>query len=96
MVRAMSGDSRRIEDLANLGPFITRRLAEIGVTKERELRELGAAAVYVRLKFHFGREITLNALWALDAALSGIDWRSLSEARKAELRIEIEKSQSCR
>lgn len=81
--------TRQIEDMPNLGPYTACRLAEIGVTNETELRELGAVAAYQRLKFQFGQGITLNALWALDAALSGIDWRQLSETRKEELRAII-------
>jgi DNA transformation protein and related proteins len=78
--------SRGVEGLPNLGPYIACRLSEIGVTNEDELRKLGAVAAYRRLKFQCGRDITLNALWALDAALSGTDWRHLGEARKAELK----------
>jgi hypothetical protein len=55
--------TRRIEDVPNLGPFTAKRLAEIGVTNEGELRAMGAVAAYHRLKFLFGRGITLNALW---------------------------------
>ena len=62
------------------------------MTNEDELRELGAVATYRRLKFQFDREITLNALWALDAALSGTDWRHLGEARKAELKALLDES----
>jgi DNA transformation protein and related proteins len=78
--------TRGIADLPNLGPYMERHLREIGVTNEDELRQLGAVDAYRRLKFQFGRAITLNALWALDAALAGMDWRHLGEARKAELR----------
>ena len=80
---------RRIEDVPNLGPFMAKRLAEIGVTTEGELRAMGSAVAYHRLKFLFGREVTLNALWAMDAALAGIDWRHLPEGRKQELRAMI-------
>jgi len=78
-----------IERLPNLGPYIARRLGEIGVDDVEDLRALGAVEAYARLKFKFGREISLNALWAIDAALAGIDWRWLSESRKAELRREL-------
>ena len=81
--------SRAIKDLLNLGPFMVNKLAEIGITNEDELRKTGAVAAYIRLKFFFEREITLNALWAMDAGLSGIDWRLLSEERKQELRAQL-------
>jgi DNA transformation protein len=78
--------SEAIDRLPNLGPYITRRLAEIGVRNVGDLRALGAVEAYAQLEFQFGRDITLNALWALDAALAGIDWRQLSDNRKSELK----------
>lgn len=78
-----------IDRLPNLGPYIARRLAEIDVESAEELRALGAVEAYARIKFKFGREISLNALWAIDAALAGIDWRRLSDRRKAELRRDL-------
>mgnify|MGYP001765914505 CR=1 FL=1 len=78
-----------IERLPNLGPYIARRLGEIGVDDVEDLRALGAVEAYARLKFKFDREISLNALWAIDAALAGIDWRWLSDGRKAELRRQL-------
>jgi len=82
---------RKIKDLPNLGQFMSKKLAEIGITNEDELRKIGAVQAYVRLKFLFGREITLNALWAMDATLSAIDWRFLSEERKQELLAQLPK-----
>lgn len=78
-----------VDNLPNLGPYMARRLAEIGVTNADDLRAMGAIEAYARLKFQFGRGISLNALWAMDAALSGIDWRHLSESRKSELKEQL-------
>jgi len=78
-----------VDRLPNLGPYMSKRLAEIGVTKEEDLRALGAVEAYARLKFQFGREISLNALWAMDAALVGLDWRSLSDNRRDELKRQL-------
>lgn len=81
--------SEPVDNLPNLGPYMARRLAEIGVTNADDLRAMGAIEAYARLKFQFGRGISLNALWAMDAALSGIDWRHLSESRKSELKEQL-------
>ena len=75
-----------IVSLPNLGPWISKRLAEVGVHDADDLRALGAVEAYARLRFHFGREVSLNALWAIDAALSGKDWRLLPDERKTELK----------
>lgn len=76
---------RPITDLPNLGPVMARRLAEVGVENEGDLRALGAAEAYRRLCFQFGR-VSLNALYAMDAALEGKDWRLVPEARKLDFR----------
>jgi DNA transformation protein len=78
--------ARSIEDLANLGPATARRLAEIGVHDEVQLRKIGAVQAYARLKFIFGKVINLNALYALDAALTDTHWRAMTDARKRLLR----------
>lgn len=81
--------NRRIEDLHGLGPFIAWHLAEIGLAHEDELRSPGAVETYARLRFRFGRKITLNALWALDGALSGTGLRNLPDERNQQLKSEL-------
>jgi hypothetical protein len=76
----------RIRDLLNLGPVMENRLAEVDITTAEQLARVGVVEAYQRLKFAFGAAITLNALYAMDAALDGLDWRDLSEDRKRELR----------
>ena len=61
-------------------------LAEIEIFSEDDLRVIGAAEAYRRLKFRFGRHVSLNALWAMHAALIGCDWRALDVATKQALR----------
>jgi DNA transformation protein len=77
--------SRPVTSLPNLGPKTARLLAEIGVETESDLRHLGAAEAYRRLKFQFGRQVSLNALYALAGALEGRDWRSFDAREKARL-----------
>ena len=75
-----------IESLPNLGPYTARCLAEIDVTTVSALRRLGSVEAFARLKFRFGREISLNALWAIDAGLAGLHWRDVGAERKTELK----------
>lgn len=81
--------SPRLEDMPNIGPYLAARLVEIGIATPEALRALGAVEAYARLKFQFPQTITLNALWAMDAALSGTDWRHLSQARKTALKADL-------
>lgn len=76
----------RIRDLLNLGPVMEERLAAVGVATAEEMARLGAADCFQRLRTAYGRQVTLIALYAMDAAIDGVDWRALSESRKAALR----------
>ena len=74
--------------MRNLGPVSRRWLEDIGVRTIDDLRRLGPVEAYVAVK---QREAgaSLNLLYALEAAVRGVDWRELSEAEKAELRGQV-------
>ena len=78
--------TRAIVELRNLGPKMARRLAEVGIEDEDDLRRVGPADAYARLRFAADRPVSLIALYAMHAALSGCDWRDLSGTEKAALR----------
>lgn len=75
-----------IAAMRNLGPAMARMLAEIGVFDEAGLRRLGAVEAFVRLRSTTDHHVSLNALYAMHAALQGTDWRRLDTATKAALR----------
>lgn len=77
--------------LRNIGPKTLARLAEIGVEDLAGLREIGAVDAYRRLKFRFPRDVSLNALYALEAALLDCHWRDLPVGRKVELKHAAER-----
>lgn len=76
----------RIRDLHNLGVMMEERLGAVGVVCAEDLAHVGVVECYRRLRSAFGAEITWNALYAMDAALEGVDWRTLPKERKAALR----------
>lgn len=78
--------TRQIEDLRNLGPRMARILAEIGVRSEEDLRSLGAAEAFSRIRATTENRVALNAFYAMRGALTDQDWRSLEPAVKAGLR----------
>ena len=80
---------RPVVSLPGIGPKTARWLGEIGIESEAELRAVGAAAAYRRLKQHEPQAVTLNALWALHAALTGIPWTSIPPDDKARLKHEV-------
>lgn len=78
--------SRPVAQLKGLGPKSSKWLAAIDVHTEDDLRRLGAIEAWHRLRFVHGKIITLNALYAMEAALRDLHWRALPESVKAKLK----------
>jgi DNA transformation protein len=89
MLRSMSR-SKTSPRFPGIGPVTEQRLVDVGVIDLAALRELGAAQAYRRLKFRFGKAVTLNALYGLEAVLTQCHWRAITQPRKAELQREVE------
>jgi DNA transformation protein len=86
VVRPRSGSDP--STLPGLGPKSDQWLAEVGITTVDELRGIGAVAAYRRLKHWNPRLVSLNALYALHAALNGLHWRAVDADTKARLQAE--------
>lgn len=78
-----------MEKIRNIGPKTQTLLGAIGVFTMQDLQDLGAVETYRHLKAAFPERVSLNALYALEAALMNLDWRDLPPERKEELRAEI-------
>ena len=61
-------------------------LIEAGISDVKTLRALGSIDAYRRLRFHFGKRVTVNFAYAIECALRGIDWRLLEPERKAAIK----------
>jgi DNA transformation protein len=56
------------------------------------LRELGAVAAYARTRrIHGGA--SLNLLWGLEAALSGLTWREVAREHRTSLPLALENNE---
>ena len=82
----MTRTDRDLAALRNLGPATAKRLADLGISDEAELRRVGPVAAYRRLKFAHPRETTLVALYALHGALTDTPWTALTAEVKDSLR----------
>ncbi|HEY1067939.1 MAG TPA: TfoX/Sxy family DNA transformation protein [Pirellulales bacterium] len=78
-----------VDALPNLGPQSRVWLSEAGIGTVAELERLGAVVAY-RLVKQCRPRASLNLLWALAAALQGVDWRELSAATKSRLLRELD------
>lgn len=84
-------DDRALDELAalpSLGKTSARMLIEAGVADVETLRRLGPIESYLRLRFFHGKRVTLNFVYAMECAIQRLDWRLLSQKRKAELKAE--------
>lgn len=75
----------------NLGPATARMLIEVDIADEDMLRTVGPVEPWHRLRFRFGSHVTVIALYAMEAALQGCDWRRLDAETKARLQAEAGK-----
>jgi DNA transformation protein len=80
---------RPLTSLPGIGAKTAAWLSDAGISSESELRALGAAAAYCRLKRRNPRAISLNALWALHGALNGVPWNAIPPEEKRRLLDEV-------
>jgi DNA transformation protein len=73
-----------------IGPVSEGWLREIGIESADDLRRMGVVEPYRRAKANYPDKVSLNLLYGLEAALIGVHWNALPEARKAELKAEAE------
>lgn len=79
----------RISEIKNLGPKTESWLNEIGVYSFSDLERLGSVEIY-RLVKNAGFPASLNLVYAIEAALTGVHWTKLSKDAKAELKRAIQ------
>ncbi len=83
--------ANKLAQLPNLGPKSQAMLTEAGIISVAMLRELGAVAAYVRV-LQSGGKPSLNLLWALEGALSGLPWQQVAREHRASLLLALEQA----
>ncbi|OYQ38987.1 competence protein TfoX [Rhodoferax sp. TH121] len=78
-----------IASLPNLGPKSQQMLARAGIHTLADLKALGAVAAYVRIK-RSGAHVSLNLLWALEGAISGLHWQDVARDHRTSLLLALE------
>ena len=64
-------------------------LAAAGIGSLDQLRAVGSVAAYVRVKAT-GANASLNLLWALEGALSGLSWQQVAKEHRTSLLLALE------
>jgi len=81
--------SSSFAQLANLGPKSEKMLVAAGITSFEQLRKLGSVAAYSMVK-RTGSNASLNLLWALEGALTGIHWQEVARLHRTSLLLALE------
>ena len=76
-------------NLRNIGPKSLQMLEQAGITSLEQLRTLGSVAAYVQVKRN-GSRPSLNLLWALEGALSGLPWQDVAREHRTSLLLALE------
>ena len=75
--------------MKSLGPKSQEMLAKAGITTVNQLQKLGAIRAYLRTKKANGRA-SLNLLWALESALTGLTWQTVAREHRTSLLLALE------
>lgn len=78
-----------IARLHNLGPKSPQMLARAGIHTLADLRALGTVAAYVQTK-RAGARVSLNLLWALEGAITGLHWQVVARDHRTSLLLALE------
>jgi DNA transformation protein and related proteins len=81
-----------IANLPNLGPKSQQMLASAGIHTLADLRALGSVSAYVKTK-RSGARVSLNLLWALEGALSGLHWQDVARDHRTSLLLALEQTE---
>jgi DNA transformation protein len=84
--------SERLTELAalrGLGPESAAALVRAGIDSAAALRRIGAVRAFVRVREAGGRP-SLNLLWALEGALTGVNWQVVARTERTRLLFELD------
>ena len=85
----------QISSLPGLGPKSQRMLEAAGIDSIEALQRLGAVQAYVLVK-RAGCKPSLNLLWGLESAVSGVPWQEVAKLHRASLLLALEELESRR
>jgi DNA transformation protein len=82
-----------VTKLPNLGPKSKEMLAAANIKTVAQLRKLGSVAAYARVKKKDAKA-SLNLLWALEGALTGLPWQIVAREHRTSLLLALEQQQA--
>jgi DNA transformation protein len=86
---AAESEVATLAKLANLGPKSAQFMQRAGITSIEQLKRLGSVRAYSMVK-HVEPSASLNLLWALEGALSGLHWQEVAKEHRTSLLLALE------
>ncbi|WP_297988324.1 TfoX/Sxy family DNA transformation protein [uncultured Oscillibacter sp.] len=74
-----------LETMANIGREMARKLKSVGIRSAEELTQAGSKQAFFQLKTLYP-QVCLVHLYALEGAIQGVEFNSLSKEQKRDLR----------
>ena len=84
-----AGKRIAIVSLDNLGPKSAGYLRSAGIRTREDLERLGSIAAYANVK-RVEPKASLNLLWAIEGALTGLHWREVAKKHRTSLLLALE------
>jgi DNA transformation protein len=75
--------------LPGLGPKSAAMLASAGIRSVESLRGLGAVAAFLRVRAA-GCKPSLNLLWSMEGALTGMPWVAVARTERTRLLLQMD------
>ena len=86
-------NAQAIAELQGVGPKSAAMLAAAGIKTVAQLKRLGSVRAYAMVKAT-GANASLNLLWALEGALSGLPWQVVAREHRLSLLLALEAQNS--
>ena len=83
------GAAASVATLPNLGPKSQQMLEAAGIRTLAQLKKLGSVVAYAKVKRCSG-SASLNLLWALEGALTGLPWQVVAREHRTSLLLALE------
>jgi DNA transformation protein len=88
----MTTKQTAFSSLHNLGLKSQQMLLSAGIPDIEALNQLGAVRAFLKVKAT-GAPASLNLLWALEGAISGLHWREVAREHRTSLLLALEMAQ---
>lgn len=84
-LREQGEDMAELTSMMNIGKEMAKKLESVGIGSAAELARLGAEQAFLKVKEKYPN-VCLMHLYALEGAVCNVEFNSLSEGRKRELK----------